>query len=48
MADAQYQGGAWMLVNIVLTKVSTKPVRLNSSLPESLVREIDAAAKKAT
>ena len=44
LRDAAYQGGAWMLFDIDLSKVSSKPIRLNISLPESLVREIDAAA----
>ena len=44
LRDASYQGGAWMLFDIDLSKVSSKPIRLNISLPESLVREIDAAA----
>lgn len=45
LANPAYQGGAWMLVDIDLSKVSSKPVRLNISLPESLVHDIDAAAK---
>ena len=43
--DAQYAGGFWMLVNIDLSKVRTKPVRLNISLPATLLRDIDVFAK---
>ncbi len=40
-----YANGFWMLVNIDLSRVNTKPVRLNISLPESLLRDIDIFAK---
>lgn len=43
-ADERFQGGYWMLVEIDLARVSAKPVRLNISLPEYLVRQIDAYA----
>lgn len=43
--DAQYAGGFWMLVDIDLSKVRTKPVRLNISLPATLLRDIDVFAK---
>lgn len=39
-----YQGGVWMLVDIDLTRIDTKPVRLNISLPAHLVQQIDAYA----
>jgi predicted RNase H-like HicB family nuclease len=44
-ADPEYQGGVWLLAEIDLSRVQSKPVRLNISLPERLVHEIDAAAK---
>lgn len=44
-SDPDCAGGFWMLVNIDLSKVKTKPVRLNISLPESLLRDIDRYAK---
>ena len=44
--NPEYQGGAWMLAEIDLTKLSTKSVRLNISLPENLIQMIDAHAKK--
>jgi hypothetical protein len=43
-ANPEYQDGFWMLVDIDLTKVSTKAIRLNISLPENLVHKIDTAA----
>jgi predicted RNase H-like HicB family nuclease len=42
--DQQFTGGRWMLVNIDLTKISTRAVRLNICLPENLLGRIDAAA----
>lgn len=43
--DERFQGGYWMLVEIDLARIGTKPVRLNISLPEYLVRQIDAYAQ---
>ncbi|WNH47594.1 MULTISPECIES: type II toxin-antitoxin system HicB family antitoxin [Stenotrophomonas] len=40
----QYQDGFWMLVDVDLSKVNTRAVRLNISLPEYLVGKIDQAA----
>jgi predicted RNase H-like HicB family nuclease len=34
-------GGVWMLADLDLSKIETKPVRLNISLPSNLVQEID-------
>lgn len=41
-----YQGGFWLLVDIDLSRVRSRAVRLNISLPEKLVPRIDAAAKQ--
>lgn len=43
--DPDYQGGFWMMVDIDLSKINAKPVRINISLPESLLHDIDLAAK---
>ncbi|MDB5774174.1 MAG: hypothetical protein JWP38_307 [Herbaspirillum sp.] len=43
--SAEYADGFWMLVSIDRAKINTKPVRLNISLPESLLHDIDAYAK---
>jgi predicted RNase H-like HicB family nuclease len=40
-----FDNGFWMLVDIDLSKVNTKAIRLNISLPENLVHRIDAVAK---
>jgi hypothetical protein len=37
--------GFWILIDIDRAKINTKPVRLNISLPESLLHDIDAFAK---
>lgn len=45
MRDPEYEDGVWMLVDVDTTRLETKAVRLNISLPQSLVREIDDYAK---
>ena len=40
-----YTGGVWLLITIDAAKLETKPVRLNISLPQGLVSEIDDYAK---
>ncbi len=42
--DPDYQGGVWLLADIDLSRIETKPVRLNISLPSNLVQQIDAYA----
>ena len=44
-SDKQYQDGIWMMVNIDVDRLETKPVRLNISLPSNLVQQIDHWAK---
>jgi predicted RNase H-like HicB family nuclease len=44
-SNSDYQNGFWILVDIDLAKINAKPVRVNISLPESLLNDIDAAAK---
>jgi predicted RNase H-like HicB family nuclease len=44
--DPDYAGGWWMMVDIDLSRVRSRAVRLNISLPENLVRRIDAAARQ--
>lgn len=43
-ADPDYTDGFWMLIDIDLSKINTRAVRLNISLPENLVGKIDSAA----
>jgi hypothetical protein len=44
LAQPQYQEGFWMLVDVDLSKVNTRAIRLNISLPENLIGKIDQAA----
>jgi predicted RNase H-like HicB family nuclease len=44
-SDERFDGGYWMLVDIDLSKLNAKAVRLNISLPENLLNRIDAEAK---
>jgi predicted RNase H-like HicB family nuclease len=44
--DPEYQGGIWMLADIDISTLDTKPVRLNISLPGGLVKRIDSYAKR--
>lgn len=46
-ADAAYQDGYWLLADVDLTRVRPRAVRLNISLPQSLVQEIDRYAQQA-
>jgi len=43
--DERFQAGCWMLIDIDLSKIDTKSVRLNISLPQNLLYRIDARAK---
>ena len=40
-----YEGGVWMLVELDISRIDTRPVRLNVSLPSNLVHKIDAWAQ---
>lgn len=43
-ASGQYEGGIWLLAELDLTGIDTRPMRLNVSLPANLVQQIDAWA----
>lgn len=45
MANGDYEGGVWVMVDIDTSRLRTKSVRLNVSLPEGLLRRIDDEAK---
>ena len=45
MSSHEYAGGAWLLVEVDVSRLSTKPIRINISLPENLVQNIDRYAK---
>jgi predicted RNase H-like HicB family nuclease len=40
--NPDYSGGVWLLIDVDTSKLETKAVRLNISLPQGLVKEIDA------
>lgn len=42
--DPAYSGGIWMLVDIDLSRLRPKTIRVNVSLPETLVSRIDEYA----
>jgi predicted RNase H-like HicB family nuclease len=42
--DPQYEDGVWLLAEVDLRRIDTRPVRLNISLPANLVQQIDAWA----
>lgn len=41
-----YTGGVWLLADIDTSRLSSKPVRLNISLPQSVVQTIDDYARQ--
>ena len=43
-SSAEYVGGVWMLVDIDISKLDSKPMRLNVSLPGYIVSRMDAFA----
>jgi predicted RNase H-like HicB family nuclease len=43
--DPDYTDGAWLLIDIDTAKLETKSVRLNISLPQGLLNEIDRYTK---
>ena len=45
VSEPEYAGGVWMLVDLDLSRIDTRPVRLNVSLPSNLVQQIDAWAE---
>ena len=45
--NPDYQGGVWLMVDVDLSKLSGKTVRINITVPEITLQQIDRAAKKA-
>ena len=43
--DDRFRDGYWMLIDVDISKIRSKAVRVNITLPESLVQDIDAFAK---
>lgn len=46
VGNAEYEQGIWALMDINTAHLDTKTVRLNISLPQGLVKEIDRYAKE--
>ena len=44
-ATGEYEGGIWMLIDIDVSKLNSKAVRLNVSLPSHIVTRMDEFAK---
>ena len=44
--NPDYADGVWMLMEVDVSTLETKPVRLNISMPQSLVSEIDFLPKR--
>ena len=42
--DPDYAGGTWLLVNVDLSRLNVKSKRVNITLPENLLHEIDRYA----
>ena len=41
-AEGRFQGGLWLLAEVELSRIDTRPVRLSVSLPANLVQRIKA------
>ena len=46
LADDQFQGGAWVLVDIDTQKLNTRSKRFNASMRVELLARVDEAAEK--
>lgn len=44
--DSEYTGGIWVMVNIDLAKLKVKAKRVNITMPENLLHEIDRYAEQ--
>jgi predicted RNase H-like HicB family nuclease len=42
----EYKGGVWMLIDVDLSKLDSKPMRLNVSLPSYIVKQMDIFASE--
>jgi predicted RNase H-like HicB family nuclease len=45
-ANPEYRGGIWLLVDIDLAKLRVKAKRVNVTMPENLLKEIDRYAEQ--
>lgn len=44
--DPRFTNGIWMLIDIDISKLDSKPMRLNVSLPSHVVKKMDSYAKQ--
>jgi predicted RNase H-like HicB family nuclease len=44
--DPDYQGGMWVLFDVDLTRLNVRSKRINITIPENLLREIDRYASQ--
>lgn len=44
IADPDYAGGTWLLIDVDLSRLNVKSKRVNVTLPENLLHEIDRFA----
>jgi hypothetical protein len=45
-SNPDYAGGVWALVDVDISKLDTKPERINISIPRFVLKKIDAYAEK--
>lgn len=43
---SEFEGGVWMLIDVDVSKLSGKAVRVNITLPEKVLSVVDAAARR--
>lgn len=43
--NPEYAGGVWLLIDVDTARLETRAVRLNISLPQGLLAQIDSYAK---
>lgn len=45
-ATGNYKGGVWMLIDVDISKLESRPMRLNVSLPSYIVKKMDSFASE--
>jgi len=45
-ASGTFEGGVWMLIDIDISKLASRPMRLNVSLPSYIVKKMDSFASE--
>jgi predicted RNase H-like HicB family nuclease len=44
--DPEYVGGVWMLIDVDTSRLETKAVRINITLPQGLLNKVDSHVKE--